>query len=54
MTRTMATGNIELQRLSVEMVAGDFDRFLTKLRAVTLEAARAALAKWLIRPRFDR
>ena len=47
MTRTMARANIELQRLSVEIVAGDFDQFLKKLRAVSPEAAIAAVGKWL-------
>jgi zinc protease len=47
MTRTMGRTNIELQRLAVEMVAGDFDEFLTKLRTVSSTAVRAAVAKWL-------
>jgi WD40 repeat protein/predicted Zn-dependent peptidase len=46
-SRTMARGNVELQRLSVEIVAGDFDRFLTKMKAVSPEAAAAAVRKWL-------
>ncbi|HVX10835.1 MAG TPA: insulinase family protein [Pirellulales bacterium] len=47
LTRTMGRTNIELQRLTVEMVAGDFDDFLKKLRTVSPTAARAAIAKWL-------
>ncbi|MGH7140174.1 MAG: hypothetical protein ACREHD_30920 [Pirellulales bacterium] len=47
MTRTMARTNIELQRLAVEIVAGDFDKFLAQLKAVTPEAATAAVRKWL-------
>lgn len=48
MTRAMGRTNIELQRLRVEMIAGDFDRFVAKLRAVTPEAASAAIARWLL------
>jgi hypothetical protein len=47
MTRTMARANIELQRLAVEIVAGDFDAFLRKLKAVTPEDTTAAIGKWL-------
>lgn len=46
-TRTMGRTNIELQRLVVEMIAGDFDRFLTRLKSVSPEATRAAIVKWL-------
>lgn len=47
MTRTMARTNIELQRLAVEIVAGDYDKFLAQLKAVTPEVAMAAVRKWL-------
>ena len=46
-SRTLARGNVELQRLSVEIVAGDFDQLLTKMKAVSPEAAAAAVRKWL-------
>jgi serine/threonine-protein kinase len=47
MTRTMVRGNIELQRLRMEIMAGDFDQLLTKMKAVSPEAAAAAVRKWL-------
>ncbi len=47
MTRTMGRTNIELQRLTVEMVAGDFDEFLAKLRTVSATAVQAAISKRL-------
>ncbi len=46
-TRTMTRSNIELQRLAFEIVAGDFDGFLAKLRAVSPDTVRAAVDKWL-------
>ncbi|HEV3341326.1 MAG TPA: insulinase family protein [Pirellulales bacterium] len=47
MTRTMARTNIELQRLIVELLTGDFEEFLTKLKAVSADSARSAVRKWL-------
>ncbi|MGH7134275.1 MAG: insulinase family protein, partial [Pirellulales bacterium] len=46
-SRTMARGNIELQRLRMEIVAGDFDQLLKRVKAVSPEAAAAAARKWL-------
>jgi predicted Zn-dependent peptidase len=47
MSRTEVRGNIELQRLRMEIVAGDFDQLLTKMKAVSPAAAAAAVRKWL-------
>jgi len=46
-SRTTARGNIELQRLRMEIVAGDFDQLRTRMKAVSPEAAAAAVRKWL-------
>ena len=46
-TRTLARGNIELQRLRMEIVAGDFEQLLKRMKAVSPEAAAAAARKWL-------
>jgi len=47
LTRTLARTNIELQRLIVELLAGDFEQFLTKLKAVSSDSAASAVRKWL-------
>jgi hypothetical protein len=46
-TRTMARTNIELQRLIVEALSGDFDQFLTNLKAVSPDSTGSAVRKWL-------
>ncbi|HWB11780.1 MAG TPA: insulinase family protein [Pirellulales bacterium] len=47
MTRAMARANLELQRLVVQTLVGDWEQFLTKLRAVSSRSAEAAVGKWL-------
>jgi hypothetical protein len=46
-TRTMARTNIELQRLIVEVLAGEWERFLAKLRATSTDSVESATRKWL-------
>jgi serine/threonine protein kinase/predicted Zn-dependent peptidase len=47
MNRSAVRGNIELQRLRMEIVAGDSDQLLKKMNAVSPAAAAAAVRKWL-------
>jgi zinc protease len=47
LTRGMARTNIELQRLTVEMLAGDWEQLSRKLKAVSSDSVENAVRKWL-------
>jgi predicted Zn-dependent peptidase len=47
MSRTMFRANLELQRMSQELIVGDLDAYVGRLKKVEPSAARKAVAKWL-------
>jgi hypothetical protein len=47
MSRARFRANLELQKMSPELIVGDLNAYIARLKQIEPSAARKAVAKWL-------